>query len=225
MEQYEYGPFGEVVKKTGTASGQPFRFSNKYQDEETGLLYYGYRYLGKHNWLDRDPSEEAGGANLYNLISNNSVNSVDPYGLDRYITQFDILNLGNSKQLGGGTQIHVGVAVNTWECQNGKPVITGIETYDFGLKLTLGNFWYNIIGGIFWKGSGILVPSSGLTLSAPIKLSSTYCQDKKLLKDLQQQVSKPLFYNVIVQNCIWWSAIEITVGMNEKGVGCCCDGK
>ena len=56
------GPFGEVVKKTGLASSQPFRFSTKYQGDETGLLYYGYRYYqpSTGRWLSRDFVEEKG---------------------------------------------------------------------------------------------------------------------------------------------------------------------
>ncbi|HNR72510.1 MAG TPA: RHS repeat protein, partial [Verrucomicrobiota bacterium] len=43
--QYEYGPFGEVLRATGPmAKANLFRFSTKYQDGETDLLYYGYRY-------------------------------------------------------------------------------------------------------------------------------------------------------------------------------------
>ena len=42
---YEYGPFGEVIRPTGPmAKANPFRFSTKYQDDESDLLYYGYRY-------------------------------------------------------------------------------------------------------------------------------------------------------------------------------------
>lgn len=45
MAQYEYGPFGEVVRATGTlAFVNPFRFSTTYQDDEAGFLHYGYRY-------------------------------------------------------------------------------------------------------------------------------------------------------------------------------------
>jgi len=39
--RYEYGPFGETLRATGTlAKHNPFRFSTKYTDNETGLLYY-----------------------------------------------------------------------------------------------------------------------------------------------------------------------------------------
>ncbi len=60
---YEYGPFGEVIRQTGPmAKANPFRFSTKYQDNETDLLYYGYRYYNASTgrWPNRDPIREAG---------------------------------------------------------------------------------------------------------------------------------------------------------------------
>src|ERR1035437_1683622 len=58
---YEYGPFGEVIRMTGLmALANPFRFSTKYQDNESDLLYYGYRFYNasKGTWLSRDPVGE-----------------------------------------------------------------------------------------------------------------------------------------------------------------------
>jgi len=55
---YEYNCFGELLRSSGPmARPNPFRFSTKYQDEETGLLYYGYRYYdpATGRWLSRDP--------------------------------------------------------------------------------------------------------------------------------------------------------------------------
>ena len=44
--EYAYGPFGEVIKAAGVAvAANPFGFSTKYQDAESGLLYYGLRYV------------------------------------------------------------------------------------------------------------------------------------------------------------------------------------
>jgi RHS repeat-associated protein len=41
----EYAAFGEPVRVTGVmARNNPFRFSTKYADDESALLYYGYRY-------------------------------------------------------------------------------------------------------------------------------------------------------------------------------------
>ncbi len=87
--KYEYGPFGEVFCSVGDmAKVNPFQFSTKYTDNETDLLYYGYRYyspaLGR--WLSRDPIEEQGGLNLYGFVNNDPVNKWDVLGLwDEYI--------------------------------------------------------------------------------------------------------------------------------------------
>ncbi|WCJ60977.1 hypothetical protein NXS98_07615 [Fontisphaera persica] len=45
IAQYEYGPFGELLRATGPLA-QTFNhlFSTKYHDWETGLYYYGHRY-------------------------------------------------------------------------------------------------------------------------------------------------------------------------------------
>ena len=40
-----YASFGEPVRVTGVmAKNNPFRFSTKYADDESDLLYYGYHY-------------------------------------------------------------------------------------------------------------------------------------------------------------------------------------
>ncbi len=95
---YEYGPFGEVIRQTGPmAQANPFRFSTKYQDDESDMLYYGYRYYKARTgtWPNRDPFGEPGamllqqprsnfnsGPNPYDYVDNNSINLVDPFGLD-----------------------------------------------------------------------------------------------------------------------------------------------
>ena len=86
--KYEYGPFGEVFCSVGDmAKVNPFGFLTKYTDNETDLLYYGYRYyspaLGR--WLSRDPIEEQGGLNLYGFVNNDPVNGYDILGLMRWV--------------------------------------------------------------------------------------------------------------------------------------------
>lgn len=60
----------------------PFRFSTKYQDGETDLLFYGYRYYSASTgrWLTRDPLDEKGGKNLYGFVRNDSVGFLDTDG-------------------------------------------------------------------------------------------------------------------------------------------------
>ena len=69
---------------TAIADGNPFRFSTKYVDTESGLIYYGFRYyspsLGR--FLNRDPLGEAGGQNLYCFVENDPVNNWDYFGME-----------------------------------------------------------------------------------------------------------------------------------------------
>ena len=81
--RYEYGPFGELLRASGAmAPVNPFRFSTKYQDDETDQLYYGYRFYNPSTgrWLNRDPIEENGGKNLLAFVRNEAVSDFDALG-------------------------------------------------------------------------------------------------------------------------------------------------
>jgi RHS repeat-associated protein len=85
LAQYEYGPFGEVVRATGPmAKLNPFRFSTKYQDDESDLIMYPVRPYSPSTgrWLSRDALEEAGGLNLYLFAGNDPVQFIDPFGYE-----------------------------------------------------------------------------------------------------------------------------------------------
>ena len=84
---YEYDPFGNTLVATGAmAKENPFRFSTKYTDDETGLLYYGFRYYSPQlgRWVSRDPAGIGGGSSEYAFLANTSVNQVDSLGLIKY---------------------------------------------------------------------------------------------------------------------------------------------
>ena len=80
--RYEYGPFGETITADGDAAAKanPFRFSTKYLDVETGLYNYTHRIYYNGRWLNRDPIGEQGGENLYGMVRNDAVNQVDVLG-------------------------------------------------------------------------------------------------------------------------------------------------
>ena len=85
--QYEYDPFGNVLRSTGASSlTNVMRFSSKMQDLESGWNYYGYRYYnpGIGRWVSRDPIGEKGGANLHGFNRGNPIHYVDILGLDSY---------------------------------------------------------------------------------------------------------------------------------------------
>jgi RHS repeat-associated protein len=82
----DFDAFGNIVTNQGSrwSYSTPFGFSTKYEDIETGLLYYGYRYYDPvtGRWPSRDPIEERGGVNLYGIVGNNNINYLDYLGLD-----------------------------------------------------------------------------------------------------------------------------------------------
>lgn len=85
---YEYGPFGEALTVRGMYAGiNPFRFSTKYSDSESGLYYYGYRYYstGMGRWISRDPIGEADGNNIYAFIRNATPAAIDFLGNKRLL--------------------------------------------------------------------------------------------------------------------------------------------
>ena len=84
VASYVYDAFGRTLASAGThAELFRFRFSTKYHDPESGLVYYGYRFYSPNlaRWLTRDPLEEQGGLNLYAFCANDAIGQVDPYGL------------------------------------------------------------------------------------------------------------------------------------------------
>lgn len=82
---YENGPFGEALRGSGTmAKANPLRFSTKYEDDETDLLYYGHRYNNANTgrWLSRDPSSEDDPCpNVYAFVANDAIDNSDVLGL------------------------------------------------------------------------------------------------------------------------------------------------
>ncbi|OVE76007.1 hypothetical protein BVX97_02700 [bacterium E08(2017)] len=81
---YEYDAFGNIIASSGTmADENPFRFSTKHYDDETGLSYYGFRYYSAElgRWISKDPLGERGGVNLYGFVANSPISLFDLLGL------------------------------------------------------------------------------------------------------------------------------------------------
>ena len=71
-----------AVQSGPYADANPFRWSTKYFDAETGLSDFGGRFynasLGR--WINRDPAGECGGKNLFTFVGNDPVDRVDYLG-------------------------------------------------------------------------------------------------------------------------------------------------
>ena len=83
-QHIEYIPYGEVfVEERNNSFSTSFLFNAKELDNETGLYYYGARYLDPTGgmWLSVDPLfEKYAGLSPYNYCMGNPVVMVDPDG-------------------------------------------------------------------------------------------------------------------------------------------------
>jgi RHS repeat-associated protein len=90
VERYAYDPYGKVHifdsnwnSRVSSSFGQEVLFGGYRRDPETGICLARYRNyhppLGV--WLQRDPAGYAGGMNLYEYVSSNSLRFFDPWGL------------------------------------------------------------------------------------------------------------------------------------------------
>jgi RHS repeat-associated protein len=131
-ERIEYTPYGESwIEWRDHAGGYetPFRFSSKERDAETGLYYYGARYMSprESRWMSADPalgeyipsapiSDEARDKNnnlpgmggifnivnmhLYHYAGNNPLSVTDPNGeVNVPIAQVFLMNQNNAEWL------------------------------------------------------------------------------------------------------------------------------
>jgi RHS repeat-associated protein len=78
---YQYDAFGTILQETGDISN-PYRFTGREWDVESGLYYYRARYYNAimGRFLQKDPQGMVDGPNLYVYVRNNPVNFKDPMG-------------------------------------------------------------------------------------------------------------------------------------------------
>ncbi|MCF6335629.1 MAG: peptidoglycan DD-metalloendopeptidase family protein, partial [Spirochaetales bacterium] len=98
FEHIEYTPYGETwIEKTDDYSNMlPYKFTAKELDSETGLYYYGARYLNPRTsrWISADPAgvelinpnrdgfNFIESQNWYSYVGNNPVIFIDPNGME-----------------------------------------------------------------------------------------------------------------------------------------------
>ena len=91
VERYMYDPYGRVTVldglgetvRTESAYGNPWTFTGRRLDQETGLMYFRNRMyeVGLGRFIERDPIGYRGGMLLYGAYF--VPDSLDPLGLDR----------------------------------------------------------------------------------------------------------------------------------------------
>jgi len=131
IEYYDYDAFGGPAIWDANAMefiessiiGNPFMFTARRFDDETGLYYYRARYyepdIGR--FLQTDPIRYAAGLNLYTFVDNNPVNWIDPWGLCKEGSPLDYSKLTTGdwvrelgKGFGEGFKAGAEIAVNEY---------------------------------------------------------------------------------------------------------------
>jgi RHS repeat-associated protein len=81
LNSYTYDTFGNSTALAGSFVN-PYRYTGRDFDPETGLQYYRARYYSSTTgrFLAQDPISFAGGPDFYLYVRNNSTNLVDPTG-------------------------------------------------------------------------------------------------------------------------------------------------
>ena len=81
-QTYTYDSFGNLTASAGSVPN-PFQYTARESDPETGLYYYRARYYDPAGgrFISEDPIGFNSGANFYRYVRNNAVNLTDPTGL------------------------------------------------------------------------------------------------------------------------------------------------
>jgi RHS repeat-associated protein len=78
---YVYDSFGNTTPTEGIFN--PYRYTGREQDPETGLYYYRARYYDPTTgrFISEDPIRFKGGVDFYAYVRNNPISLADPLGL------------------------------------------------------------------------------------------------------------------------------------------------
>jgi len=107
--QYSYEPFGKTTI-TGAASNNASQYTGR-ESDGAGLYYYRARYYSPalQRFISEDPLRfTAGDPNFYSYVSNDPINSSDPFGLEKNnlgctggANLLDLINCGDQGWWGG----------------------------------------------------------------------------------------------------------------------------
>lgn len=159
-QTYRYDAFGSLVSGD-PAIAQPYTYTAREWDTETGLYYYRARHYDPiaGRFLQRDPIGFAGGdVNLYAYVQNNPVNLIDPNGQDALQTFTNYsAGVGDALLLGTGPYLRAQLGI--------EGVDRNSTAYSLGSYTSLAFGGARLAYAGLTKGASILA-SSGEAASA-----------------------------------------------------------
>ena len=141
VERYSYDVFGKPSNTSDV--NNPYLFTGRRYDDETGLYYYRARYYdyATGRFLQTDPVGYTAGLNLYTYCGNDPIDFVDPLGL--YLLDSDVYYSGLFYQAQCLISGQIQIAVVADISGNIGILITG--SYGGGSKSTGGG---NVFGAL-----------------------------------------------------------------------------
>ena len=138
---YIYDAFGKLVESTGNVAN-PFQFTGRDYDAETGLRYYRTRYFDPSvgRFINEDMARFGGGLNFYRYVNNSPTRFLDPFGLAPVNPQ-DMISLTGLfpgyTPLDGGDGI-----VAPMPCAQARKILEQNGFYSFDNWVTLNPFLF-----------------------------------------------------------------------------------
>jgi RHS repeat-associated protein len=217
----------------------PFRFSTKYQDDETDLLYYGYRYYNASTgrWLSRDPIEEKGGLNLYGFVGNNPISFFDLDGREAGLIyhpdgSITLPRISCPLMCNGKFYNPITSCCCKGNVLKREPVETGVKKCTNLPWNLMNHWWIEFDGGKAYgfNPSGI-IPENGNRFwiegkdkkCTPVKLSPCQFDLSAFSKNLLDMIEKKTYnpdYVFPVSTCLQWMEIVINeAAYKSRGCG------
>jgi RHS repeat-associated protein len=174
VQRYEYNSFGEITYQQDPSFVQPYTYTGREYDTESGLYYYRARYYDAKigRFITQDPFRgffsNPQTLNPYPYVKNSPVTLIDPLGLASVtnLTNKDLWASGNRGYVtGSGDQ--VGITIKPGETVNlfyPKDGVTDVDQVE-GKKLPGSSFWPNLY---ITEEDGILYTTGDLFFNKPL---------------------------------------------------------
>ncbi|MFA5652722.1 MAG: RHS repeat-associated core domain-containing protein, partial [Desulfomonilia bacterium] len=148
VQSYSYEVFG-LAAPSGSMD-QPYGFTGREFDPETGLYFYRARYYDpmEGRFISKDPlGFAAGDVNLFGYVQNNPVNWIDPWGLDSLVADHGTIThyADNGKVVGSYPYSSGRNGVTDPSVPNQGPIPPGNYSLD-PKTISEGGFLRNLLG-------------------------------------------------------------------------------
>ena len=158
VQRYTYSSFGKIDIMSDPTFRQPYTFTGREFDVESGTYYFRARQYDQTTggFLQTDPIGASGGLSLYNYVENNPTTYIDPLGLDT-------LDVVANISAGLGDELSLGLTKYVREFLGSNSVIDQCSFsyyaaswagFFHGLAITGAGGLYGGAKTILWSGKG-----------------------------------------------------------------------